>query len=68
MEKYIGTWSCAGKPLANMHLRIVVTRIVRRFSIQLAAGMNEDKLNKDAQDLFILYMGDVNLILKERNM
>ncbi|KAH0612790.1 uncharacterized protein H6S33_009170 [Morchella sextelata] len=65
---WTGTWSCAGKPLANMHLRIVVTRIVRRFSIQLAAGMNEDKLNKDAQDLFILYMGDVNLILKERNM
>lgn len=51
-----------------MHLRIVITRIVRRFSIQPAPGMNENKLNKDAQDLFILYMGDVNLIMKERNM
>lgn len=51
-----------------MQLRIVISSLVRRFSFELAEDMSEEKLMKEAKDMFILYMGDVKLMLKERNL
>lgn len=63
-----GTWSCVGKPYAYMHLRIVTARVIRKFSLELAEGTNEEKIFKEAVDMFIVYLGKIELMLKERNM
>lgn len=51
-----------------MHLRIVTARMVRKFSLELAEGTNEEKVFKEAVDMFIVYLGKIELMLKERNM
>lgn len=63
-----GTWSCVGKPYAYMQLRILVARMIRRFSFQLAEGTSEEKVFRDAVDMFIMYLGKIELILTERGM
>lgn len=51
-----------------MQLRIVTARMIRSFEVALAEGTNEEKLFKDARDMFVLYMGKIELLLTERNM
>lgn len=42
--------------------------MIRKFSFALAEGTDEEKLFRDARDLFVLYMGKIELLLTERNM
>lgn len=51
-----------------MNLRIVTARLLRRFEFELADGMSEGRMYKEAQDLFVLYLGGVELLVKERGM
>lgn len=41
---------------------------MRKFSFALAEGTNEEKLFREARDMFILYMGEIQLLLTERDM
>lgn len=50
-----------------MQLRIVTVRMIRKFSLALAEGTDEEKLFREARDMLVLYMGKIELLFTERN-
>jgi tryprostatin B 6-hydroxylase len=64
----IGVYGCVGKNLALMNLRVVTTRLLRNFEFRLAEGTTEEKMYKESRDLFVIYLGGIELLLKEREL
>jgi len=63
-----GAYSCAGRPMAMMELRMVVAMIVKRFSVSIppekdAAGR---RFIEDQSDCFVMDIHELPLLLKER--
>ncbi len=48
----LGTYSCVGKNLAVMSLRIAVSRIVQHFDITFAAGETGEAFDSEVEDNF----------------
>ncbi|KAL5359064.1 cytochrome P450 [Aspergillus floccosus] len=62
----IGPYSCIGKPLAMLNLRTTLARLVMEFDVRFAPGEDGRKFLDDAQDNFVLYMGELNLVFEPR--
>ncbi|KAH8811348.1 cytochrome P450 monooxygenase-like protein [Xylogone sp. PMI_703] len=58
----LGSFSCVGKHLALMELRIVVALLVINFDIDFAACETGRQLLEDSHDLFTISPGELNLI------
>jgi tryprostatin B 6-hydroxylase len=63
-----GVYGCVGKNLAMVNLRMVTARLVRMFEFEIVEGMSEERMYEEAQDLFVLYLGGIELLLKEREL
>jgi cytochrome P450 len=63
-----GAYSCAGKPLAMMQLRMVVAMIIRKFELSFAPDQQKvyERYIQDQADCFTLHLHPLPLILKER--
>lgn len=61
-----GPYSCIGKPLALMNIRSVITKLVCNFDISLAPGEDGSRVEKEANDHFILGLGPLNMTFKQR--
>jgi cytochrome P450 len=63
-----GAYSCAGKPLAMMQLRMVVAMIIRKFELSFAPDQQEvyQRYLQDQADCFTLHLHPLPLILKKR--
>jgi cytochrome P450 len=63
-----GTYSCAGKPLALLQLRMVLAMIVKRFEISVPPGKEEEfqRFADDQSDCFTIHLNALPLLLKER--
>ncbi|GAB1212266.1 hypothetical protein ATERTT37_001398 [Aspergillus terreus] len=64
--KKTGPYSCIGKPLAMLNLRTTVARLVMEFDVRFAPGDDGRKFLDEAQDNFVLYMGELNVVFERR--
>lgn len=64
-----GAYSCAGKPMAMMELRMVVAMVIKRFSISFALGREAEchRFHEDQADCFIMHLHPLPLLLKDRS-
>ncbi|KAL4895626.1 cytochrome P450 [Aspergillus ambiguus] len=62
----LGPYNCIGKPLAMLNLRTTVARMVMEFDMRLAPGEDGKKFLGEAQDNFVLYMGELRLVFEPR--
>jgi len=62
-----GTYSCIGKQLALMELRIVTTRIVTQFDIAFAPGEDGSDLEEKTKDVFTLEVAPLRLVFTPRS-
>ncbi|KAI0588159.1 CypX Cytochrome P450 [Pyrenophora tritici-repentis] len=63
-----GAYSCAGKPLAMLQLRMVVAMVFKRFTVSFAPGKEAaccDFIENQA-DCFTLHLQPLPLVLEER--
>lgn len=61
-----GSFSCPGKNLAFMELRIVLSRIALMFDITFAPGVEVDRFDKEAKDTFTLTVPTLYLVFTLR--
>ena len=63
-----GNFSCAGRSLAMMQMRMVLAMIVRRFEISVPPGQEADfeRFIVDQADCFSLHLQPLPLIFKDR--
>jgi cytochrome P450 len=62
-----GQFSCPGKNLAFMELRMVLSRIALRFDISFAAGVDVEGFDKGAKDTFTLNVPSLSMIFTPRS-
>ncbi|KAK4225971.1 hypothetical protein QBC38DRAFT_249076 [Podospora fimiseda] len=62
----IGPYNCIGKPLALMNIRSVISKLVCNFDISFAPGEDGSKVETEAVDHFVLGLGPLKLVLKQR--
>lgn len=61
-----GTYSCIGKQLALMELRIVTARIVTQFDISFALGEDGTELFEKTKDVFTLEVASLRMVFIQR--
>ncbi|KAF3056243.1 Tryprostatin B 6-hydroxylase [Daldinia childiae] len=61
-----GTYSCPGKNLALMTLRIAISSLVQHFDITFAAGETGEIFDTEAQDVFTTHLEPLNLQFSPR--
>ncbi|PWY85897.1 cytochrome P450 [Aspergillus heteromorphus CBS 117.55] len=62
----IGAYNCIGKPLALMNLRTTVARLVMSFDVQYAPGFVAESFDQRSRDMFVLYLGALEMIFRPR--
>jgi cytochrome P450 len=62
-----GPYSCIGKQLALMELRIVTARIVTQFDISFAPGENGRDLFEKTKDVFTLEVAPLRMVFTRRS-
>ncbi len=63
----IGSYSCIGRVLAMIELRIVLSRIALNFDLAFAQGETGESFDKGAKDTFTLSVGELNLGFTRRD-
>lgn len=58
---FAGAYSCPGKNLAYMSLRIALSTLVQRFDISLAAGETGNAFENDALDTFVVTLPPLHI-------
>lgn len=63
-----GPYNCTGRPLAMMHLRMVVAMVVTKFEVSFPPGREYDirKFIEKQADCFVMHLHPLPLNLKER--
>jgi cytochrome P450 len=62
----VGPYGCVGKQLALGEIRAVVAKLVLGFDVGFAEGEDGRRILEDTQDYFVLGLGDLELVFKER--
>lgn len=64
----LGAYSCAGKPLAMVQLRMVIAMLVRNFELCFAPGSEAEceRFIRDQADCFTVRVRSLPLLLRER--
>ncbi|KAE9369395.1 cytochrome P450 monooxygenase-like protein [Stipitochalara longipes BDJ] len=63
----LGTYSCIGKQLALMELRIVTARLVTQFDIGFAPGEDGTDLFEKTKDVFTLEVAPLKIVFTQRS-
>jgi cytochrome P450 len=61
-----GTFSCAGKALAMLELRLLITTLVKRFDIVMADDFNHKKFFDDVRSYMTIVKGALPLKIQKR--
>ncbi|EED11744.1 benzoate 4-monooxygenase cytochrome P450, putative [Talaromyces stipitatus ATCC 10500] len=68
----IGSYSCVGRPLAMLNLRMTLAKLIHTYDISLPSSMTMEEVQAamegSMKDNFTLMPGQLNLIFKRRNM
>lgn len=62
----IGQYSCAGRQLALMELRLAIVLVALNFDLSLAPGETGVEFDQGAKDAFTLTLSGVEVVLQER--
>ncbi|PMD67138.1 cytochrome P450 monooxygenase-like protein [Hyaloscypha bicolor E] len=62
----LGTYSCIGKQLALMELRVVTARIVTQLDIAFAPGKDDTDLLEKTKDVFTLEVAPLGMVFSPR--
>jgi hypothetical protein len=62
----IGQYSCAGRQLALMELRLAIVLVALNFDLSLAPGEDGVKFDQGAKDTFTLTLSGLQVVLQER--
>ncbi|KIJ45855.1 hypothetical protein M422DRAFT_226922 [Sphaerobolus stellatus SS14] len=62
-----GPANCAGKPLAMLELRFLMTTLVRKFDMSFDEGYDPDQWERDLKDRFVLSKGELPIKLSLRH-
>lgn len=63
----LGPMNCAGKPLAQMELRVVVATMVQELDLELDMGWDAARWERDMQDHFIFTKGKLPVRVSRRD-
>lgn len=63
----IGAYSCVGKPLAMMELRVITATVVRNFDISFAKGFDPAKFESTVTNDFTMTPPSVAVVLSPRS-
>lgn len=61
-----GRFSCPGKSLAMMELRIAISRIALQYDLEFVCEEDGDKFDQGAKDMFTLFLPALNISFKSR--
>ena len=61
-----GHFSCVGKQLALMELRMVIASTVWRYSVSFAPGEDGSTIEKETLDLMFLKAGKLELVFEKK--
>jgi cytochrome P450 len=61
-----GTFSCAGRALALVELRLFVTRVVKTLDLTMAADFDHDEWARHVKSYQSLVMGPLRLTVRRR--
>ena len=62
----IGQYSCAGRQLALMELRLAIVLVALNFDLALAPGETGLEFDHGAKDTFTLTLSGLQVVLQER--
>lgn len=61
-----GAYSCVGKGLAYIELRVVVAMLFGRFNVRLAEGEDGRRFREETRDTFVASLGEFRVVFSER--
>lgn len=61
-----GPANCAGKNLAMLEMRMVVSLLIQRFEMRLEDGYDEKQWEEDLRDWFVMNVGRLPVVLTYR--
>ena len=62
----IGPFSCIGKNLAYMEIRLLTAQLIMQFDVTLAPGEDGSKLLQKSRDHFTMGLADLELVFRRR--
>jgi cytochrome P450 len=62
-----GPANCAGKNLALLELRTVISYIIRRFDLMFVEGYDVSRWDKEGEDYFVFQTGGLPIKLTQRD-
>lgn len=63
-----GTFRCPGRNLAIMSMKIVISKMIREFEIELPRDFDRKAFETDEKDYFTLFPPELRVNLKEREL
>ena len=63
-----GAYTCAGKGLAYIEMRIVLEKLFRRFEVRLAEGEDGRKFLEETRDCHVAHLGDYKVVFSPRGV
>ncbi|RAL16038.1 cytochrome P450 [Aspergillus homomorphus CBS 101889] len=61
-----GAYTCAGKGLAYIEMRIVLAKLLERFEVKLADGEDGRRFLEETRDCHVAHLGDFRVVYEER--
>ncbi|GKZ77667.1 hypothetical protein AnigIFM56816_011408 [Aspergillus niger] len=61
-----GAYSCVGKGLAYIELRVVVAMLFGRFDVRFAEGEDGRRFREETRDTFVASLGEFRVVFSER--
>jgi hypothetical protein len=58
--------NCAGRLLAQLEVRLIITTLVREFDMEFSPEWNPSDWNKNLSDYFVFAKGKLPVVLKSR--
>lgn len=62
-----GKYTCAGRGLAYIEMRIILAKLFGRFDVLLADGEDGKKFLEDTKDCHVAHLGDFQVVFTERS-
>ncbi|RAK82511.1 cytochrome P450 [Aspergillus fijiensis CBS 313.89] len=61
-----GAYTCAGRGLAYIEMRIVLAKLFKRFQVKLAEGEDGTRFLRETKDCHVVHLGDFEVVYEER--
>lgn len=64
----LGPMNCAGKSLALLEMRVVISTLVRRFDVEFAEGYDAGRWEEELEDWLVFSKGQLPVVLRPRRV